>query len=675
MSLCFNLFLLVINIHFSFVAASECIGCKSPDRGVEIGGSERDEEFQLPNHQYHHNPLYAESNSLDVGVGAANGALSPAPTISENANNRSIYSSLTKIIYQLKNQLKHKDTSNGVDRPTTRTEVDNETSESLMNSSQQQVGIEEEQTNRTGHTSNGTSNADQTLGNDNKNTTVTVEISSEPQDATKQQQQSSAPATTMSPTEIQDLEMPSQSVTRKLKISSTHKPVTPKRIVLSNWRPATQSPIDLLTSRRRTPERSSRNNRKLDDHYAYYNNRANGVIDQLLSDNGARQRAKQTNHEATSWSRPLPFVASNSINLDDARQSTAAEESFEQDRVAAASNEHPGASYRRPTGLRMIPLIEAPSSESNDYFASNSDLQALQPDDEDRAQFASTSPSDQNAVDSGRTRSPINPQTIRLQQVYPNAPYRIATISLANGSQQQARSTKIYAPNHNAGNEMRVTGARPSAPLASYIPDLGASNDNLQQHSVVPAQTDGHQLRLHQRQSLPPYRDLMDQPQTIQITAIPNNNVLANGILGGLGGGNQIVRINANGQLGNMWNNGLLDPFNRPIMMVNAERRQLDWSFWIWPLIAIVTLPLIMSALFVPIFLKTIIIIIQILQSLGLLLPIANALGQQIAHATGTTAASAALGSLASSNQLAVEHHQKDDLANVRNVTTATTRI
>jgi hypothetical protein len=75
----------------------------------------------------------------------------------------------------------------------------------------------------------------------------------------------------------------------------------------------------------------------------------------------------------------------------------------------------------------------------------------------------------------------------------------------------------------------------------------------------------------------------------------------------------------------------------------------------------------------VHIFLKTIVIIIQILQSLGLLLPIANALGNQIAQATGVSSAATTIAALASGNQITAEHHQKDGLVEMRNVTAATT--
>lgn len=128
-------------------------------------------------------------------------------------------------------------------------------------------------------------------------------------------------------------------------------------------------------------------------------------------------------------------------------------------------------------------------------------------------------------------------------------------------------------------------------------------------------------------------KDLVHQPQTIQITAVPNAFPVLNGIrVNGYGINNGLVGngLLGNGLFGANGVNGFLDPFGRQVVMVNAERRQIDWSFWIWPLLVVITLPLVLGALFVPVFLKTIIILIQVLQSLGLLLPITNALTNQI---------------------------------------------
>lgn len=148
-----------------------------------------------------------------------------------------------------------------------------------------------------------------------------------------------------------------------------------------------------------------------------------------------------------------------------------------------------------------------------------------------------------------------------------------------------------------------------------------------------------------------PQRDLQNQPQTIQITAVPNGRLLNNQVvrLNGLAaGGLNALGFNPGvntGMLPNLFaggnGGGYMDAFGRQIVMVNAQRREIDWSFWIWPIIALVSLPLVLGALFVPIFLKSIVILIQVIQSLGLLLPFS--LTQQLAQtATGVLAASQA---------------------------------
>lgn len=216
---------------------------------------------------------------------------------------------------------------------------------------------------------------------------------------------------------------------------------------------------------------------------------------------------------------------------------------------------------------------------------------------------------------------PLNHNGIQLNQVYPPQAQQQSMPQV----QQQLVYTLASAPGGLKGYMASAAQAQAQAQVqaqsqpqvasgSGYDPVAGASNSNMQQ------------------------RDLLNQPQTIQITAVPNvgfpNNQLVN---------NQLLRVNnalgVNTLLNNGLNgfggiNGFLDPLGRQVFMVNAERRQIDWSFWIWPLIAVVTLPLILGALFVPVFLKTVVVLIQILQSLGLLLPITSALGQQIAQAS-----------------------------------------
>lgn len=153
-----------------------------------------------------------------------------------------------------------------------------------------------------------------------------------------------------------------------------------------------------------------------------------------------------------------------------------------------------------------------------------------------------------------------------------------------------------------------------------------ASNGPMGAQSWSPQQQVAHDASTNQQYP----SDLQNQPQTIQVTALP------------YGGLNQLVRFNAPWTTNTL--NGLgpnygfsTDAFGRPVLMLNAERRQVDWPAWFYPMILIVTLPLILGALFVPLFLKTIIVLLQMLQSLGLLLPMTNAMSQQLLQATGLT--------------------------------------
>lgn len=245
-----------------------------------------------------------------------------------------------------------------------------------------------------------------------------------------------------------------------------------------------------------------------------------------------------------------------------------------------------------------------------------------------------------------RSISPIemNPKSIHLQQVYNPAHY--VDRPVAN---KHVQSLTPWHEQDNVGPVISdlMSSSGPTATLYGTR-DPSTGRTNLQHIPQVEISRHAQQTSIHTQ------RDLLNQPQTIQITAVPNNG-LVNGLT------NQLIRINALGPnnnllangFNNMWNNGYMDPFGRQMMMVNAERRQIDWSFWIWPLIAVVTLPIILGALFVPVFLKTIVVLIQILQSLGLLLPIASALSQQLAQATGTTGiAASSTAAMASNNQL-----------------------
>lgn len=117
--------------------------------------------------------------------------------------------------------------------------------------------------------------------------------------------------------------------------------------------------------------------------------------------------------------------------------------------------------------------------------------------------------------------------------------------------------------------------------------------------------------------------DLHQQPQTLQIAAVPSL---------GFANQQQLV-VGTGGLFGNAFNggfgNGLFDSFGRPTFFLpTAERRQTDWSTILWALIAVISLPMLATALFVPMFLKTIVMMIRVLQAIGVIVPIASMAAQ-----------------------------------------------
>lgn len=116
--------------------------------------------------------------------------------------------------------------------------------------------------------------------------------------------------------------------------------------------------------------------------------------------------------------------------------------------------------------------------------------------------------------------------------------------------------------------------------------------------------------------------DYQQSPQTIQITAVPNGLAGFNGVGTGLNGFNGLAGWGGgwNGLPwagANPWGNGRVLLVNKqPTAGVGAE-----WRSWMLPVAIILSLPLILGALFVPVFLKSVMFLIQILQMLGLLMP------------------------------------------------------
>lgn len=106
--------------------------------------------------------------------------------------------------------------------------------------------------------------------------------------------------------------------------------------------------------------------------------------------------------------------------------------------------------------------------------------------------------------------------------------------------------------------------------------------------------------------------DYQQAPQTIQITAVPNGGLINNGF-NTFGGG-------WNGWGGGPWN-------GRQVLLVNRQPTS-EWRNWILPVAAVLSLPLVLGSLLVPVFLKSVMFLIQILQMLGFLMPPAQLAGQ-----------------------------------------------
>lgn len=277
-------------------------------------------------------------------------------------------------------------------------------------------------------------------------------------------------------------------------------------------------------------------------------------------------------------------------------------------------------------GMTISPLRPSDYSE----LSSEANEQHLDGEDSERSNLNGMNPSSTLSTSDHQQNNDrwpkLNPQNIQLQQVYPTTS-QTKTQATHSKSSGPARPSifKTFSSDGQMGAQMSsssIIGGGGGSGSGSGGPTLAAF-ENLASQNQIHLQPQPSQSQ--------PQGDLVNQPQTIQITAIPNSGLGFNN--------NPIIRIAGNGVApfgalngAGLWNNGAgyLDPYGRQVLMVNSERRQNDWSVWFWPILAIVALPLVLGALFVPVFLKTIVVLIQILQSLGLLLPIANALGQQM---------------------------------------------
>lgn len=323
------------------------------------------------------------------------------------------------------------------------------------------------------------------------------------------------------------------------------------------------------------------------------------------------------------------------------------------------SNEHP---------VKSIPLkgivkeYESASSMQQQLSAAQSDDEvepegpAVSRPAESAGAYESDKVPSSYQLDTNPRHTRMSHTSVQLRQVQPEPMQVVSSGELASSRPSQGyQHVIIQQQGQHQAQPQRTVYSLASAPgglrgflsgqsVATHLGSIGASN-NLEtvlssDNNLASASKPLHLQVQHAK--VQSSRDLLNQPQTLQITTVPqlgyaNGNLNGNAALVRLGPG-AFAPVNALYNT-NSWNS-LIDPLGRQMVMVNADRRELDWNFWIWPLLALVTLPLILSALFVPIFLKTVVILIQVLQSLGLLLPITNALGHRFGSSVPTSAAS-----------------------------------
>lgn len=285
-----------------------------------------------------------------------------------------------------------------------------------------------------------------------------------------------------------------------------------------------------------------------------------------------------------------------------------------------------GGKQTKPTSLRA-----AAFSNASDYTDSDDTSTDSSTDDDNKERPNRTGISSSYDYNSVQDYMPSR-STDRVYQAHPNG----------------VVLQQVY-PTRTEDNQNRFAPAQTNKNYLTPGDTLQSFANNrigMTLHSTAGSQTSLSPLENSLSQSVSqtsqsqPQRDLLHQPQTIQITAVPNMNTW--------GQNNAIVRLNGYqlnglaplvGGINPGWPQ-FIDPYGRQVLAVGnglqqaqADRRQIDWSFWIWPILAVVSLPLILGALFVPVFLKTVVILIQLLQSLGLLIPITTALSNQLANA------------------------------------------
>lgn len=194
--------------------------------------------------------------------------------------------------------------------------------------------------------------------------------------------------------------------------------------------------------------------------------------------------------------------------------------------------------------------------------------------------------------------------------------------------QQQQQFRQMYLSNTRpilSGLQHRV-GSSQSTPIGVSENEDSASFGSMQSASSSSSATSDPMWPDSRQQNDDEYQQA---PQTIQITAVPNGLAPLNGMnLAGVGGWNG----GWNGALNGGWN-------GRQVLLVNRQPQVAgEWRQWLLPVAMVLAMPLILGALFVPVLLKSVMFLIQILQMLGLLMPPAQLAGHFVSSAHNVSA-------------------------------------
>lgn len=191
--------------------------------------------------------------------------------------------------------------------------------------------------------------------------------------------------------------------------------------------------------------------------------------------------------------------------------------------------------------------------------------------------------------------NPVAAATISRSMYAPSTAFSIVPFSTSTKYTRTGNAQHRISRNTQSSNNDEASGSQPSASSVSASDPMWSDTQN---------QEDEYQ----------------QAPQTIQITAVPNG-------VGAFNGWNGFNGVNGVNGWGNSWNGWAGGPLvnGRPVVMFNQRQPVVgstsEWRQWVLPVAAILALPLILGSLFVPLFLKSVMFLIQILQMLGLLMP------------------------------------------------------